>query len=120
MTKEEFAEAMHRTGQLSVDAVVRSLKNPPGRRPGRKLVESSEWYRGLSDVDKEGLRRVMVRVAHKTVFSILVALDGADAITDEDGELRLSFVPKEGEEVVLAPTSAGLDLHDLLPKLEEL
>lgn len=53
MTPEEFVKALREVVLArAVDSTLSAIEKPPGRRPGRELLEASAWYQGLSDQDR--------------------------------------------------------------------
>jgi hypothetical protein len=115
MTPEEFVNALREVVLRSgVDSTLSSIESPPGRRPGRELVETNAWYQALSEQDRAQLRRVAAMVAHQALFGVLAVLDGARVVEDtpDKGEFRLAF-RKGGQEWELNP-AGGVPLHDLL------
>jgi hypothetical protein len=114
MTSEEFAQAMADQGsEASVRMTVENLEQPPGRRPKPPLVRRSEWFKGLSESDRQMLIEVVREAAENAVFGVLAILDGARVIEDseEKGELELYYV--KGHERVLLNDHSKAPLHDV-------
>lgn len=119
-TREQFALDLRRE---CVDAVVRSseqsLQNPPGRKPAKRLVTLSKWYRSLDEEHQQTCRQLMEYIAEASLFSTLTVLDGASLIAEDlrDADLRLTL-KKDGEELLLSSTEhsvdLGTDLHELM------
>lgn len=110
MTKEEFVEAI-RSEVLRPATDLSQLEQPAGRRPARRLVELSTWYRGLSERDRAMVQRVARYAAHGATFGFLAVLDGVRVIAP-GAQLRLLSV-QDGEEHLLN-SDEGEMLHDLL------
>jgi hypothetical protein len=120
MTPEEFVNVLREVVLArAVDSTLEAIKDPPGRRPARELVEANAWFVGLSEQDRAHLRGVATLVAQQTVFGMLAVLDGARVVEDtqEKGEFHLYFC-KGGEEWELNPSN-GIPLHDLLNQLPD-
>lgn len=115
MTSEQFIEALRRVVlESAVDSTIVVLERPPGRRPERAAVETSTWYKGLSDQDRIMLKRALAMTAHHAVFGFLAVLDGVRVVEDdpEKGRFRLLF-QKGTTELELNPVD-GVPLHDIL------
>jgi len=117
MTGEEFVDTI-RTIVLdaSVSDTVLLLRQPPGRRPPRDLVELSEWYNRLGADDRARIRRIIEITARQSVFGLLSVLDGSRQIEgpgDPKGHFELRYV-KDGDVDMLAGVQ-GQVLHELLP-----
>jgi hypothetical protein len=115
MTPEEFVDALREVAlHAAVDGALSVVEKPPGRRPRRELVESSAWYRGLSDADRAQLRVVASIVAHDVLFSVFAVLDGIRTVeaTPDKGKFKLVF-QKDGKEWELNPPRGPM-LHEFL------
>jgi len=115
MTPEEFVAALRKVVLLTtVNSTLSVLERPPGRAPGRELIELSSWYKGLVPEERAMLQRVATMVARQAVFGVLAVLDGVRPVesTPEKGNFRLVF-QKGGREWALNPPD-GVALHDLL------
>ena len=115
MTKEEFVNIVHKViYESAIRGAISNLENPPGRKPGQRLVTLSKWFNNLSPEDKEHVRAAVQSGVHAAVFSFLAVLDGVRVIDDypEHGELELRYV-RNGESVLINEFRSGEFLHDL-------
>jgi hypothetical protein len=116
MTAEQFVDAIK---TLVMDAAVSdtltNLARPPGRSPGRDLLELSAWFNGLSESDREMARRTFALAAHAAVFGFLAVLDGSRTITTYESaadHFELRHVHGAKTDVLSGPS--GRVLHELL------
>lgn len=111
MNSEQFVAAIRTHVELSaVDETIGLLVHPPGRKPGRELVDLSLWYRSLAPADREMVSRAMSEAVHAAVFGMCAVLDGVRPITPEplSGQFELLYQDETGR------TQLHGDLHELL------
>ncbi len=109
MNSEEFVDGIHKAVyKPSIDAVIKTIANPPGRRPRRDLVELSSWYNALSDDDQAHVGAVVRRAVDQAIFNLLSVLDGVMAIDDKGPDLYL----RTGDGTLLNDPSEN-ELHAL-------
>lgn len=114
MTKEEFISAIKvEVVDISIDATIQTVIEPPGRSPKAELVELSAWYNSLNASDKDGVRKMVKMGVDLSTFSFLTIIDGDTVITDRGvgGEFELYYV--NGPERTLLNPPTGIALHDL-------
>lgn len=112
MNAQEFVSALH--SEVADAAVVGTfllLEDPPGRKPDAKLVELSQWYRGLGERDRVMLRRVVAMSVDDCAFGLLAVLDGSRSVTDDPGDFELTFRSGESTDILCGPR--GAVLHEL-------
>lgn len=113
MDAEAFVAALKEfAGEAAVASVLKTLRAPPGRRPGPELVELSKWFLALTPSDQDAVTRVVVEAARHTLFGVLAALDGARKIDDENGCYLLHHQSASGDIVLNGPGKPSL--HELL------
>lgn len=116
MTAEEFVDGVKKyVMDAAVSDAMQVVVDPPGRQPPEHLVELSKWFAGVSQADREMIRRMMANVAHFAVFGLLVVLDSSRKVVDAPpGHFELCYVhdDDEGRDVLSGPK--GAILHDLL------
>jgi hypothetical protein len=96
----------------AVDGTIRVMTNPPGRKPDRRLVDLSNWYRGLSPPHQERAQRLIAFAVDSAVFGILTALDGSRRVlppATRTGELILELKTDKQRRRI----NEGAPLHDL-------
>jgi len=109
MNSEEFVQGIYASVyKTSIEAVIKTIADPPGRRPRRDLVELSSWYNGLSDADKSQVRGVVRRAVDQAIFGMLAVLDGVRVIDDRHTDLYL----RTGDGTLLNDPSEN-ELHAL-------
>jgi hypothetical protein len=109
MNSEEFVQGIYASVyKTSIEAVIKTIADPPGRRPRRDLVELSSWYNGLSDADKSQVRGVVRRAVDQAIFGMLAVLDGVRVIDDRHTDLYL----RTGDGTLLNDLSEN-ELHAL-------
>jgi hypothetical protein len=114
MTPDEFIAGI----RLAVrDQAVRDdlsvTAAPPGRSPGKALVEIAEWYGALDPQAKEMVGRIVGRSVDTAVFGFLCVLDGVRAIdaSGSGGDLVLEHRSR-GRSIRLNDDKADMPLHD--------
>ncbi len=116
MKAQAFVAAIH---EVVLDATVKGmvsiLERPPGRRPAADLVQLSEWYKGLSEHDKEMAGRLVGMAARHAVFRVFGVLDGTlkvDPAATANDYFELRHVHGGAEDILTGPK--GEPLHELL------
>lgn len=111
MNAEKFASIVRQIViDAAVDDTVRSLQQPPGRRPAADLAALSKWYLELGPTDQEMVGRALAVSSHAAVFGLFAILDGARRFDDSQPPGKLQLWYERAEERSLL---SG-DLHDLL------
>lgn len=114
MEKEDFVDRIKEGIYISsVDGAIDRLKQPPGRRPRKKLVALSAWYNQLPPEDQINIEDVVRDACKFAIFNFLCVLDGVDTIenTEEKGSFELYYV-KAGKRQLLND-EVKMPLHDL-------
>ena len=120
MNAEQFVEAI----RLSVaDSVIQStpeiLSVPPGRKPAKQLMASSQWYNSLDTQNKEQVMAVVAMAVHDAIFSFMCVLDGASVIDEAHSEFQLFSVnPSDGSKTQLSGLEDSDSLHELYKALD--
>jgi len=114
MDSEEFVRVVKLTcSDNKGEENVRSLRNPPGRRPSAKLQRLSKWFHQLSPENQAGLAEALNDAAEGAVFGLLCILDGVRAIESGPDKGRLELYYVNGEQRVLLNDPAREELHNL-------
>lgn len=117
LAADDFVQGVHDSVYLAAVRDAESLlAHPPGRAPGPELQRLSTWWRGLSDADREAVRRVMELTSDLAVFGFLCVLDNVRTVADSDVYLRLEAVV--GEQAYPIPQDEATELHDLFKQLK--
>lgn len=114
MNSAEFVGAVKTVcSDGEAEGIIRSFRNPPGRRPSNRSMRLSKWFQQLSVNDQEMLREALTDTAERVVFGIMCVLDGARAIESgpEKGSLELYYV--KGDQRVLLNDPQNEELHHL-------
>ena len=114
MNKEEFIAAIKVTVHDSaIKGMQSNLTFPPGRKPHKKVKDSSRWFNSLPEEDKHQVEEVIKQAVHASVFSFLCVLDGVSVIesTPEKGSLELVF--NKNSDKKLINDERGDTLHDI-------
>ena len=94
--------------------ILSNLLKPPGRQPAPAMLQKSEWYHQLGEVDRALVQEVIKDSVHHAVFGFLCVLDGVRAFDDsEDGGSLELFYASETIRCLLNSPEAPM-LHDLL------
>jgi hypothetical protein len=70
---------------------VRSIEQPPGRRPPAWMQEMSTWYTQLSPDERRMAEALAWRSAEYALQQTLAVLDGVIAVAPADGRGRLAM-----------------------------
>lgn len=101
----------------TIKSVEELITNPPGRSPQKRLVDLSNWFKGLSEEDKERLRELIKDSANSAVFGFLCAIDGVRSIDNPGDKGRLLlYYEKNGDRVLLNDPDQDF-LHDIYNSL---
>jgi hypothetical protein len=113
MNSEEFVRGVKASciDDLA-EGEIRAFRNPPGRRPSRRLLRLSKWFQQLSQENQEVLAEALNAAAEDAIFGFFCVLDGVRVIESgpEKGSFELFHVKGE-QRVLLNPQND--DLHDL-------
>jgi hypothetical protein len=105
MTGEDFVMAIRRAVRdAAIEGTVQTLENPPGRRPRPELLAQSDWYRSLSEQQRELMTGVVRHAVDSAVFGFLCVLDGVRVVEDDEvkGDFELRYI-KGSAEVLSGP-----------------
>jgi hypothetical protein len=112
VNSEDFVEALKRhVRDSAIRHTIANLQQPPGRSVPPKERVRSDWYNTLSAEGADHVNSVIATAVDKTLFGLLVVLDGARAIVDDGGRFELTYVTDQ--RVVLNDPQA-IGLHELL------
>lgn len=101
----------------TVKSIEELITNPPGRSPQKRLVDLSNWFKGLSEEDKDRLRELIKDSASSAVFGFLCVVDGVRAIDNPGDKGRLLlYYEKDGERILLNDSDRNF-LHDIYNSL---
>lgn len=94
MKNEEFIKAIKSfVRDSAISDAIENLIDPPGRRPAKELVELSNWYKSLTEIDKEMIQRVITSAVDTGIFGLLTVLDGVRVIEESSsGGFELNYV----------------------------
>ena len=111
MNGEEFVDAIRRyVKNAAIEDTIENLKNPLGRRVPPEEQARSDWYNGLSEIDKAQLNGAIASAVHAGLFGFLCVLDGVRTIDDANGRFELTYL--NDKRILLNPPSNSL--HELL------
>lgn len=113
MNSQEFVKIVKDVVRDSaINDIISVTENPPGRKPSQHLKTRSEWYKTLSDEQKEIVRAIVSDSVDTALFGLLCVIDGVRAIDDSPEKGTLELFYSKGEAQLLNPPD-GLMLHDL-------
>ncbi|MFI5011703.1 MAG: hypothetical protein ACHQAY_05090 [Hyphomicrobiales bacterium] len=113
MDSREFISAIKQVVRDgAIRATIRTLENPPGRRPSQELLDRAEWYRSLEPRHRTRISEVIADAVDSAVFSFLCVIDGVRVVENGPvkGDFELRYV-KGGSTLLNAPDDEML--HDL-------
>ena len=114
MNKEQFVDAIKiAVGQATENDIKATLEKPIGRNPDQRQVELSNWYKNLSETDKDNLYEVIKQTVDTCLFGTLCVIDGVRAIenSSDKGELILEY--RKGANITTLNDQRGMYLHDI-------
>lgn len=113
MNSEKFIDALkYHVRDAAVEDIINKLKIPSGRRILPQAKALSEWYNDLSEENISNINTIISLTAHDVLFGVLAVLDGARAIDEEKGQLKLIYKTSEHDVILNDPSEIGL--HELL------
>lgn len=118
MDREIFVKAVKKNVRDSaISGTIKSLINPPGRKPEQELMMLSHWYNGLNEINKEMLIKVIERAVDQSVFGFLAVVDGVRVIEDSFDKGRLDLYYMKGATQLLLNGEQDEYLHDIYKNL---
>lgn len=113
MTGEDFVKAVRRAVRdAAIEDTIKVLECPPGRRPRAELLAQSDWYRSLSQQQRDLMAGVVQHAVDSAVFGFFCVLDGVRVI--EDDELKGDFELRYTKGSVKAVSGPDLPmLHEI-------
>jgi hypothetical protein len=78
--------------ESAIEDTIDNLESPPDRNPDESLVRQSNWFKSLSDSDKNMVKSIVSSSVNESVFGFLCVLDGVRSISKsgETNELELT------------------------------
>ncbi len=116
MNAKEFIQGVIKHMRSGTEGAISFIGSPPpGRKPLPKGMEMHNWYRGLSNIDKEMVNKLINEVTEGTVYGLLMVLDHKMFVEGygEKGVLELHYRDRDGKAVRLNPLGGenGKDLE---------
>jgi hypothetical protein len=105
-----------------VKGTIKTLIEPPGRKPREKDVLNSKFYNSLDDTQKDRVNSIISDAIDFGIFEILVMLDNCGSIIDNTGHWELYFVKDDdsSEKTLINDMSEDFEeLHGLYNSVDE-
>ena len=118
MTQEQFVRNLKlATLDDAAQNEIRSILDPPGRKPDRSNDDIAVWLRSLQPAEQQLALRFAQLTGESVLFGVLCVLDGVRSIRESSshGELQLAW-NGDGETKVLNRADGEM-LHDILSNL---
>jgi hypothetical protein len=117
-TPDSFVDFVYENIYLgAISGSVSLMNHPPGGRPAPRLVELSDWFHTLGDLDRTMLTKAIGLAADSAIFSFLCVLDNVKAITDgHREEVKLKIISGTTERD-LVPEGSYEELHGFFRSL---
>ena len=81
MAPDEFVQGIKSAcSDTLAESEIKSFKNPPGRRPNKRLLRISQWFQQLNPGDQAMLAEVLKVAAEDAIFGFFCVLDGVRVI----------------------------------------
>jgi hypothetical protein len=114
MTPELFIAVIRQhVRDAAISDVCDNLKDPPGRRPSKNLVEMAEWYCSQDRTSQEMIDRIIAESVDEALFGMFCVLDGVRVISDGDSNSTFQLNYVSPEESIPLNDIHGPNLHDL-------
>jgi hypothetical protein len=118
MTQEQFVRNLKiATLDDAAQREIRSILNPPGRKPDRSNDDIATWFSSLTPAEQHIAIRFAQLTGESVLFGALGVLDGVRSIHESGsrGELQLAW-NEDGETKILNGDDGEM-LHDILVSL---
>ncbi len=116
MNTKEFVQGVIKHMRAGTKGTISFIQSPPpGKKPLPKNMEMHNWYRSLSNADREMVNKLIYEVAEGTVYGLLMVLDHKMFVEGygEKGVLELHYRDRNGNRIHLNPLGGenGKDLE---------
>lgn len=120
MNAEQFVKAIRaQVADSVIESIPELLSNPPGRKPAKQLLDSSQWFKSLDDQSKKEVMLIVSRAVHDALFSFMCVLDGVSVIDKQHSEFQLFCVNSfSGASTQLSGSDENDSLHELYKALD--
>jgi len=118
MTRDQFvANLKTATLDTAAESEMRSILNPPGRKPDRRNDDIAAWFRSLTAEQQQLAIRFAQLTGDSVLFGVLCVLDGVRSIrrSESVGELQVAW-HEDGEATILNGDDGEM-LHDIFGSL---
>lgn len=109
MNSERFVEIVKEVRDAAIEDTFSFFEKPPGKKPRKSHIETSQWLNALDAEDKLMLRELVKEGIDYSLFGLLCAFDGVRKV--ESGEFKLTYIEDDKESLLNDPDTE--DLHDL-------
>lgn len=113
MNSETFVEAIKLIASSALTGLLKTIKNPPGRRPTPNLVRISALFHSLNEKDKQTFSEALELAARQSNSNFFLVLDGSLAIESavEKGQLELYY--NDGKDRVWLNNPHSVPLNEI-------
>ncbi|MFD2036345.1 hypothetical protein ACFSKL_16190 [Belliella marina] len=118
MKSEEFIKKIKTVvSEATISDVLENLESPAGRNPNKELLDVSNWYNSLDQLNKFYIRRIIETSVDTSVFGFLCVLDEIRTVENSPnkGSLKLFYTNEEAN--TLINNHEEEYLHDLYNNL---
>ncbi len=114
MNSEYFIESIVKyVRNPTIEDTVSNMEQPPGRNPGQKDVELSEWYNSQSARDKKMIEKALYEAVDASLFGLLAIIDDVRTIEDTTNKGTFKLFFEKGKERKLLNDKDNEFLHDI-------
>lgn len=118
MERKYFVKAIKESVRDSaVSSAIKNLNKPAGRRPLQENLDLSQWYNGLTESDKEMLKKAILRAVDHSVFGFFAVLDGVHIVEDSPEKGTFDLYYKKNSVKKLLNSEEDEYLHDIYKQL---
>lgn len=119
MTAQEFVQALKVVACDSVaGSLISYLERPPGRKSRTEVESIGEWLRRLPEEDKEMVKRIAALAANRTLYNVLLVMDGLLAIESLGAKGRIEVLYRTPDGVRHLNDPKQLELTSVFKNLE--
>lgn len=118
MERKFFVKAIKESVRdTAVTSTIKNLNKPAGRCPSQENLDLSRWFNGLTESDKEMLKKALLRAVDHSVFGFFAVLDGVRSVEDSPEKGKFELFYKKNSARQLLNCEEDEYLHDIYKQL---
>ena len=113
MDNEKFIEILFELRKSVTNDLLSVYNVPPGRKPEKRLLSISNWYKSLSEVDQNNIKIVMYDSMDAILFHFLCILDHVSFIEDDEEKTKFELYASKNGQKQLLNSEDQEELHNI-------